>query len=357
MANTVESRPERDRSPRRHRRRWGLVVLLLVILVVGLAGLGGAMSYYNWCKGAGDERRSVSVRIPQGATGDDAVDILSENEVIRCGGIVGRSLLTRTGRGDEIRAGTYDLTTNMTLDGALAVITKAPEPVETVTITIPEGYRLTQIADVVHDDLGLSAEKFLDLAEGGDYSLPPYLPEGEPSAEGFLFPNTYEFAKDATKPGDVVDRLLEDFGTQAEGLPWGNAKRLGLSEYEIVVTASLIEREAVIPSERPKIAAVIYNRLKAGEILGIDAALEYVDPDPSDGLTAADLEIDSAYNTRIHKGLPPTPIASPGLDSIRAALEPADVAYRYYVLCGDDGSHVFSEDYDQFLADKARCLG
>lgn len=357
MANTRRSRHERDKPPRRNRRRWGLVVLLLVILVVGLAGLGGAMSYYNWCKGAGDDRRSVSVRIPQGATGDDVVDVLSESEVIRCGGIVGRSLLTRTGRGDEIRAGTYDLTTNMTLDRALAVITAAPEPVKTVTVTIPEGYRLTQIADVVHEELGVSGEKFLDLANSGDYSLPPYLPEGEPSAEGFLFPNTYEFARDATKPGDVVDRLLEDFGTQAEGLPWGNAKRLGLSPYEIVVTASLIEREAVVPSERPKIAAVIYNRLRAGEILGIDAALEYIDPDPSDGLTASDLEIDSPYNTRIHKGLPPTPIASPGLDSIRAALEPADVAYRYYVLCGDDGSHVFSEDYNQFLADKARCLG
>ncbi len=332
-------------------------MVLLAILVVGLAGLGGGMSYYNWCKGAGDERRSVSVTIPEGATGDDVVDVLSDNEVIRCGGIVGRSLLTRTGRADEIRAGTYELTTNMTLDRVLAVVTKAPEPVKTVTITIPEGYRLTQIADVVHDDLGLSGERFLDLANGGEYSLPPYLPDREPSVEGFLFPNTYEFAKGATKPGDVVDRLLEDFGTQVEGLPWSDAERLGLSPYEIVVTASLIEREAVVPSERPKIAAVIYNRLKAGEILGIDAALEYIDPDPSDGLTASDLEIDSPYNTRIHKGLPPTPIASPGLDSIRAALEPADVAYRYYVLCGEDGSHAFSQDYDQFLADKARCLG
>jgi UPF0755 protein len=316
-----------------------------------------AVRYYNWCRSSGTPRHSVTVRVPPGATGDDVVSILSDRGVIRCGGLIGRSLLEDTGRADEVRAGTYDLTTNMTLDRALAVITKAPKPVKTVSITIPEGYRLTQIADVVHKDLGISPGAFLDAATSGDHWLPPYLPKGEPTTEGFLFPNTYEFAKGDTTADDVVSKLLEDFRVEAQNLPWKNAKRLGLSPYEIVTVASLVEREAVIPSERPKIAAVIYNRLRTGEILGIDAALQYIDPDPSNGLTESDLQIDSPYNTRTHKGLPPTPIASPGLASLRAALEPADVPYRYYVLCGADGSHVFTASYQQFLADKARCLG
>jgi UPF0755 protein len=360
MSETLDvPRSRRSRHPRR-RRRWGPIVLLLVLLLIFGAGVGGAVGYYAWCREAGAEHRPVTVRIPEGATGDDVVSILSERDVIRCGGIVGRSLLEGTGKGDEVRAGTYRLRTNSTLDQAIAVITKPPEPVskqKVVSITIPEGYRMTQIADVADENLGVSASKVVNLGTSGDYALPPYLPKGKPTAEGFLFPNTYEFVKGDTRPGEVITELLDQFAVQAEELPWKRADRLGVSPYEIVVIASLIEREASVPEERPKIAAVIYNRLDAGEILGIDAALEYVDPTPADGLTESDLKIDSPYNTRLHKGLPPTPIASPGLASLQAALDPADVSYMYYVLCDEDGSHVFSTDYNDFLKDKARCLG
>jgi UPF0755 protein len=124
-----------------------------------------------------------------------------------------------------------------------------------------------------------------------------------------------------------------------------------------VTVASMIEKEARIERDRPLIAAVIYNRLRDGMPLGIDATVQYIDPDPSNGLTASDFEIDSPYNTRIHTGLPPTPIASPGLASLSAALEPAHVDYLYYVLCGHDGHHRFSRTYQRFLRDKAECLG
>ena len=102
---------------------------------------------------------------------------------------------------------------------------------------------------------------------------------------------------------------------------------------------------------------MIYNRLDEGMPLGIDATVGYIDPDPSNGLTVSDFEIDSPYNTRLHTGLPPTPIASPGIPSLRAALAPADVPYLYYVLCSGNGAHRFSVSYDQFLSDKAECLG
>ena len=119
----------------------------------------------------------------------------------------------------------------------------------------------------------------------------------------------------------------------------------------------MIEREARVPGDRPKIAAVIYNRLAAGMSLGIDATLLYDDPTPDGQLSASDLRSHSPYNTRLHAGLPPTPIANPGLPSLRAALQPADVPYLYYVLCGADGHHRFSVHYSVFLHDKAVCLG
>ena len=140
----------------------------------------------------------------------------------------------------------------------------------------------------------------------------------------------------------MITRLLDQFGTEAQGLPWENANALGVTPYQIVVIASMIEEEAKIDADRPKIAAVIYNRLAKGMTLGIDATVGYIDPDPSNGLTDADLAIDSPYNTRLNPGLPPTPIASPWTASLRAALEPADVPYLYYVACGSGGGHRFS---------------
>ncbi len=224
-------------------------------------------------------------------------------------------------------------------------------------MTIPEGYTVDDIAEVLHEELGLPAKQVVAAATDGRRSLPPYLPEGSDTTEGFLFPNTYEFFTKGTDAGEVVDVLLEEFDEQVRDLPWHNADELGVTPYEIVTIASMIEREASIPEERPLVAAVVYNRLEIGEILGIDATLRYIDPNPDDGLTESDLAIDSPYNTRLYEGLPPTPIANPGIDSIRAALEPADSDVRYYVLCGDDGSHEFSSDYERFLADKERCLG
>jgi len=124
-----------------------------------------------------------------------------------------------------------------------------------------------------------------------------------------------------------------------------------------VTIASMIEREARVPEDRPLIAAVIYNRLDRDMSLGIDATVQYIDPDPANGLTTSDFLIESPYNTRLHPGLPPTPIASPGLASLQAALDPATVGYLYFVLCGADGHHVFSTTNHQFEKDKARCLG
>jgi peptidoglycan lytic transglycosylase G len=351
---TVE--PARTEPPPPRRRRGTVVAIVLAVLVV--AGLVvGCAGYYRWCKGASGDPATVTVRVPKGASAESAVELLHRAGVVRCGGVVGRVLLQASHHGEDIRAGTYELRKNMTLEAALAVLSTAPKAVKTVSVTIPEGYRLTQIASTVHQHLGLDAGAFLREAQSGRYALEPYLPKGTSTSEGFLFPNTYEFATKGLTSGAVITRLLEQFGHEVAHLPWGRAKKLGVTPYQVVTIASMIEREAAVPSERALIAAVIYNRLAKNMTLGIDATLEYVDPDPSNGLTQSDLAIDSPYNTRLHRGLPPTPIANPGLASIKAALAPADSPDLYYVLCGQDGHHRFSVGYQQFLADKAACLG
>jgi UPF0755 protein len=245
----------------------------------------------------------------------------------------------------------------MTPDDALRILEKGPPPVPVVNITIPEGYRLTQIAAVVSKDLKIPQKRFLAEARSGNFSAAPYLPANASSLEGFLFPKTYQFDKKGTTAKQVITTMLAQFEQEAKSLPWGNAKQLGVTPYQVVTIASMIEREAAVPEDRPKIASVIYNRLAKHMTLGIDSTLEYVDPDPSNGLTASDLKIKSPYNTRLFKGLPPTPIASPGLPSLRAALEPAHTDYLYYVLCGNNGHHVFTSTYSQFLQLKSQCQG
>jgi UPF0755 protein len=341
------------RSP--GRGRAALAILALVLLAGG--GGWGLLGYVRWCEGADGERRPVTLTVPAGASGAEVVDLLHERGVVRCGGVVGRYLLARSGEAGRIRAGQHALTTNMPFDEVLAVLTSPPPPAPTVRLTIPEGYRLTEIAARVEEALGIPARRFLALAESGRFALPPYLPRGKATVEGFLFPETYEFLREGTAPAEVIRRLLHQFRDEVSVLPWGNAEGLGLTPYEVVVVASMVEEEAKLARERPLIAAVILNRLARGMPLGIDATIAYIDPDPEDGLTASDLEIRSPYNTRLFPGLPPTPIASPGLDAIRAVLAPAPTDDLYYVLCGADGHHEFSAAYEEFLADKARCLG
>ncbi len=355
MLDTEE--PRAQASPGRHRPRahWGLRLGIAFLLVAGVLVAAG-FNYYSWCGKAAGAKTSVTFTVPEGANGSEVVDALHRQGVIRCGA-VSKWLLRRSGKQDEIRAGTYPLTTNMTPDAAFDVLTTPPKPVPTVRLTIPEGYRITQIAERVHEALGIASKTFLHAIDARNWSLPPYLPSSAKSPEGFLFPNTFQFDQRGTTADDVIQRLLDDFRTEARSLPWQNAKQLGVSDYQVVVVASMIEEEAKLERDRPLIAAVIYNRLKRNMVLGIDATLQYVDPDPSNGLTSSDFQIHSPYNTRISAGLPPTPISSPGLESLRAALNPAHVPYLYYVLCGADGHHKFSVTEHQFELDKAACLG
>ena len=341
----------RHRSVRR--RGWGLSILLLLVVLIAAGGVA-ASRYYDWCRGASGPREPVTFEVERGTSGSEIVDSLHDRGVLRCA-LVSRWELRRRSLEDELRSGSFELTTNMKLDQVLVVLTTPPEKVPTVRLTIPEGYRLTQIAERVRQELKISSEQFNRAIANGDWSLPPYLPDDAESVEGFLFPETYEFRAEGTTADDVIDRLIDQFGTVAENLPWDNAEALGVMPYEVVTIASMIEEEARVAEERPVIAGVIYNRLESGMTLGIDATLLYDDPTPDGQLSFSDLEYDSPYNTRIYGGLPPTPISSPGLASLQAALEPAETEFFFYVLCGEDGHHEFAVTNAEHEQNRARC--
>ncbi len=167
--------------------------------------------------------------------------------------------------------------------------------------------------------------------------------------EGFLFPSTYNFtAKTSSK--QLVEKQLEEFQTLWSQIDLRDARKKNLTPYDILVIASMVEKETLAPDERPKVAAVIYNRLKLGMTLGIDATLRYgLDIPPTQSIRQSQLESNNPYNTRNRAGLPPTPIANPGLASIQAAAHPAKVDYLYFVRKPDRVHHFFTRSEREFI--------
>jgi UPF0755 protein len=234
-----------------------------------------------------------------------------------------------------------------------------PKPVALPVVEhllIPEGENRRQIAARVRaaglTGSYLEASKRSALLNPASYGALP----GTPDLEGFLFPATYDVYK-GSPTGGFVQRQLQAFRENFGPRLRARARTLHVTPYQLLIVASMIEREAVLPSDRPKIAAVIYNRLRLGMALGIDATIYYAIEQQrgiatySGELTEADLHIDSPYNTRTHIGLPPTPISNPGLASIEAAAHPAHVSYLYYVAGADGcGEMVFSNTMAEFEA-------
>ncbi|MDH7602824.1 MAG: endolytic transglycosylase MltG [Armatimonadota bacterium] len=294
----------------------------------------------------------VRVAVPRGASARDVAKILVRNRVIRSPFVF---LLTcrMSGKAAKLKPGVYELTSGMNLPEIVRVLVRG-EALQ-AWVTIPEGYTIRQIGDVLQERGVTNAEAFVHaaLTKGFEFSQYPFI--GSECLEGYLFPDTYLVAR-GTQPERVIERMLDafehkvlvpyrpqieraalrHFGLQAQDFAQGLHK--------LLTVASLVEREAKIPKDRPLIAAVIYNRLKRGLKLEIDATVTYVPGDSranKSRIYLRDLKTDSPYNTYLHPGLPPGPICNPGLASIRAALEPADVDYLYYVA-RPDGSHVFS---------------
>ncbi|QEC49397.1 endolytic transglycosylase MltG [Baekduia soli] len=335
---------------RRTGRRFAGILVLVLLVAVGWF----AYRVFQPFAGAGDAARPVRVTVPQGSTATQVADLLEQRGVIDSAFYFG--LRARiSGRRGDLKAGTFTLRRDMSYAAALDVLTRNPKQAPLTKLTIPEGRSIGEEAPLIRS-AGLGGS-YLKAATRDPRTVTGFkgygVPKGTRTLEGFLFPATYELRRGATA-SDLVAQQLATFRRTFDKLDLRAARRKNLSAYDVLIIASMIEREAQVPKDRRLIAAVIYNRLKRGDPLGIDATLRYALKNWSRPLRQSELQSDSVFNTRRRTGLPPTPIGSPGLASIQAALRPASVPYLFYVVkpCGN-GAHAFSSTDAQFQKDVA----
>jgi uncharacterized YceG family protein len=353
-------RPPRVRTPRggpRRRRRLGRRLVALLFLLLAVAAAYFAYRVFQPGHGGGDATHPVTVVIAQGATASQIGDELQHQGVIDSAFFF--NLRTRlSGQRGALKAGRFTLKRDMSYMAAVDALTRNPAAAPTVTVTIPEGRSIGEAAPLVRQ-AGLTGSYVSAAARNPRTvtGLKGYgAPKGTKTLEGFLFPATYELKKGAgtATAQALVAQQLAAFRANYDKLDRRAAKRKNLTDYDVLIIASMIEREAQVAKDRPLISAVIYNRLRQHIPLGIDATLRYSLHNWSRPLKQSELQKASPFNTRTRQGLPPTPIGSPGLASIKAALNPAKVSYIFYVVKpGGHGAHAFSSTNAQFQKDVA----
>lgn len=257
-------------------------------------------------------------------------------------------LLTSLKKVDSFDAGTYELNSDMDYGQLISALRGSGEQRTVVRVTIPEGYTLQDICDLLVEKKVLTAEKFWETANTYPFShaMLADVPMVENRLEGYLFPDTYDFYV-GDNAVNVINKMLNNFVKKYTKAMRNLTEANGLTIAEVVKVASLVEKEAKLADERTTIAGVIYNRLHSSSFpyLQIDATIMYA-TGHKDALTADDLKIDSPYNTYTHEGLPPTAICNPGISCLMAAIQPEKTRYYYYVA-DTDGSHIFSRTLDE----------
>jgi UPF0755 protein len=327
--------------------RWLVVVGILV--VIGLVVVAGAGL---WVKGkidpSGPPGREIAVDIPRGATTSAIADLLEDQDVITSAEVFRWYL--RIKGGGPFEAGLYHLRVNSAMGSVVSVLDEGPDLPPAVNLTIPEGLWVEEVATRIDKVDHLDSAKFLELARS-NVVRSQFQPADVTSLEGFLYPETYRIEEREDEEA-VLRRMVETFDQVATDVGLANAQAtVGVSPYQALIVASLIESETRLDEERPKIARVIYNRLQQGIPLGIDATFYFALQRRGGALRQSDLDIESPYNTRKNAGLVPGPIAMPRRASIEAALHPEAGPWLYYVL-KDPTAHTFTDDYNQFLRDK-----
>jgi UPF0755 protein len=339
-------------SPQETVNRAGRALIgVAVAVVVGAGVVVGAASL--WFRNAVYEDRAfpaaqTDVVIPRGATFTQVVAALQERKILAHP--LAFRILARLRHVDgDVKAGEYRFPAHQTSDQVLQRLVRGEQ--FAVWVTIPEGYTAHEIAGVLAGRGLASADAYervflhRGVAVAGSRSR---------TMEGYLFPSTYLIPTDdgpAATARIFVDQFRRELPHDAEA----QARALGRTVPEVVTIASLIEREGKLDEDRPLIASVVYNRLRLGMPLEVDASIEYVFPEHHDVITKRDLQIDSPYNTYRHTGLPPTPIANPGKPSLDAAFHPAHSDYLYYIA-KSDGHSVFAKTLSEHNANVERYL-
>ena len=332
-----------------------LAVAGVTVAVFGILVLVGVLWATRQISPAGGQGALVSdVIVPTGSTTDSISTILADEGVITNAQMFRWYASWKSAGPWE--AGKYvSFRKNSSFDEAIKVLDHGPVPVDANTVRIPEGKRLIDALAIITKAMPhVTLEQLVAALQSGQVTS-RYKPPEVTNWEGFLFPDTYEFADDATAVeilqvmATKMDKVLTELGyDKAEALQ-------GRTAYELVTTASLVEREAGAPAdERGKVARVIFNRLDAGQPLGVDAANLYGLGRASGTLSKSDLAVDSPYNVRKNPGLPPTPICLPGRASLQAAIAAPPGSWKYYVLISKDPpTHLFTDSYKEFQKAKA----
>jgi uncharacterized YceG family protein len=275
----------------------------------------------------GDGSGRVEVAIPKGASVGEVGDLLGEKGVIDSSTLF-QIRVTLDGKRSEIYPGHYTLANGMSYGAAIDALSKPPVK-RILTVTVPEGYSRAQAAQLIEED-GVPGSYTKATVKSRYLNPASYGGKGAKNLEGFLFPDTFEL-KPKEPVADLVQLQLADFKRRIKGVDMSYARSKNLTTYDVLTIASMVEREAGVPKQRKLVASVIYNRLREGMPLGIDATIRFATGNYTSPLTESQLATPSPYNTRTHAGLPPGPINSPGLAAIEAAAHPAKTGYLFYV--------------------------
>ncbi|MDR3049583.1 MAG: endolytic transglycosylase MltG [Elusimicrobiota bacterium] len=297
------------------------VFLLLIVIALGIW-------YFSLSK------TPVTIVIQRGDSASKAAAMLKNNNIIYSRNLF--MIWTRiTGSGSKIKAASYEFSQRDMTIGILSQI-KNPKIIP-LRMTIPEGLTSKQIAEIAASKLAIDKDKFINIVN-------------ERKLEGYLLPETY-FLDATFKEEDIINKLNNEFNKAITQEMKDKAQELGFSLRDIIILASVIEKEAVKPDERAVISSVFHNRLKKGVKLESCATVLYAMGIVKPRLTYEDIKYDSPYNTYIHAGLPPGPICNPGIESIIAALYPADTDKLFFVASGD-GGHLFANGFKQHVENK-----
>lgn len=310
-------------------------------IIFSFVTLLGLISYVNFLMPLSSEDKWKEILIPEGYTYSQGINILKEEGMIKNEFVfLVLSKITATDR--KLLAGYYNLNTSMT---PLEVFNRLRKGmIVQFVIPIPEGSTLEDIKLKLQKK-DLIDEESWQLVEDEEFLAS--LNIDAPSLEGYLYPDTYNFAKGAD-PRDIFRMMVQRLGEEFDESLRKRAEELGMSAKEILTLASIIEKEAIFNRERPLISAVYHNRLKKNMRLQADPTVVYGIKRMQDGISKKDLKRKTPYNTYVINGLPPGPIASPGIKSIKAALYPADVDYLYFVS-KNNGAHYFSKTGEEHL--------
>ena len=296
-----------------------------------------------------DENGNVTTKTVTYADIDAVADILKE-----CGLIEYKPLFKFyckiSNASNKIAAGSYELSTDYDYRALVKKMNQYSGAAVTVEVMFPEGFTMQQIFERLEENKVASVDDLMEAAKNFSYNysfLDPAELGNANRLEGYLFPDTYKFYA-FMEPSSAINKFLDNYGRRVTDEMKAQAANRGRTMDEIIIIASLIEKEAGNNEERGKIASVIYNRLNAGMPLQIDATVNYITG--NNKIADGDLEIDNPYNTYVYKGLPPGPISNPGLESIKAALNPENTGYYYYALDTATMTHKFSRTYEEHAA-------